>query len=141
MTDEKPPRRPRSGIVKEIMTDPQPGKSRPTKPDPRGRALLLPVAGAGALLWLAPRDPILASLAAATVAAIVLLSRVPLTGMGLRTGRLYRYFMRISAVIAAVALIDYRGAALPVGGAWLLAGVAVGACGVLVSQRGELPAD
>jgi len=104
-------------------------------------ALFLPVAGAGALLWLAPRDPILASLAAATVAAIVLLSRVPLTGMGSRTGRLYSYFMRISAVIAAVVLIDYPGAALPVGGAWLLAGVAIGACGVLVSQRGELPAD
>ena len=77
----------------------------------------------------------------ATVAVIVLLSRVPLTGMGSRTGRLYSYFMRISAVIAAVVLIDYPGAALPVGGAWLLAGVAIGACGVLVSQRGELPAD
>jgi hypothetical protein len=43
MTDEQPPRRPRGGIVKEIMTDPQ--QTRPTKPDPRGRALLLPVSG------------------------------------------------------------------------------------------------
>jgi hypothetical protein len=46
MTDDTPPRRPRGGIVKEILSsDPQPGKTRPTKPDPRGRALLLPVSG------------------------------------------------------------------------------------------------
>lgn len=100
-------------------------------------ALFLPVMAAGALLWLAPRDPILASLAAATVAAVALLSRIPLTGMGPRTARLYQYFMRISGGIVAVVLINDGAAVLPVGGAWLLAAAAVGGCGVLASQPRE----
>jgi hypothetical protein len=98
-------------------------------------ALFLPVALASALLWLALRDPVLASLAAATVAATLLLSRVPVTGMDPRIAQGYQYFMRITGAIVAVTLISDGRGVLPLGGGWLLAGVAIGACAVLVTQR------
>jgi hypothetical protein len=45
MSDEQPPRRPRGGIVKEILTDKQLGEKPQRKPDRRGRPLLLPISG------------------------------------------------------------------------------------------------
>ena len=44
MTDETPPRRPRGGIVKEIMTDRQPD-GKPRSPPARRGPLLLPISG------------------------------------------------------------------------------------------------
>src|SRR5262249_9258840 len=98
-------------------------------------ALLALAAGAGLLLWLAARDPLLAAPAAAGVAVVLLISRPLSIGLGPPAARLINHAMRGLAVIFVLVLISNVPFKLPIGGAWLLAGVVLTAGALLAAQR------
>jgi hypothetical protein len=104
-------------------------------------ALLALTAGAGTLLWLATRQPSLASLAAAAVIGLVLVSRPISIGLAARTGRWIHVVMLSSGAVALGRSIHDTRVALPLGGAWLLACVALTFGALLAAQRRERRAD
>jgi hypothetical protein len=69
---------------------------------------------------------------------VVLIHRVPSVALGPRMAKLRYYVMANSGLVILIILISESGGgvALPVGGTWLLIGVAITVCGAAAQRRG-----
>ena len=97
--------------------------------------LAMLIAGAGWLLWLATEVRAFAPAAAVAVAAIVLIHRPPAAALGPRAAKFRYYAMAYPGVIVLICVASGDRVALPVGGTWLLTGVAIAVCALAARRQ------